>query len=284
MENKSKNKKFYIEIEGLEGGFNLFPLKKWIRDNHKLIQDYDYNVEDITHRIEDKLIKLGWYNYFDEVNNIQILSKSKENSFSAGFIKNKNNNKELKVKKIKSELKLGKIIFKNGKLNKDEFISHQLNLNDSFNLFWLEKYNDFLIKEIQNLLLGLDLFEQKGKYNKFIKENIDADKYGCYIFSNPINEEVLYIGMAGKLKTDGIYTNHSIVNRLQATRLKDTVTKKDVSTENYLKGLFEAFNIDKLRVTVLYSKPDFPSGYLEALLLFDFFKKYKVLPILNNAF
>lgn len=283
MENKSKNKKFYIEIESVDGKFKLFPLKKWIRENHKLIIGYDYHFEDVTHRIENKLINIGWFSSYDEVHNIQILSQREE--LTLNFIENrKKDMKTMKIKKHKSEKSLGKIIFENGKIKKVEFVSHNFNLNDSFEMFWLEKYNDFLIKDIQNLLLNVDLFEQKGNYNEFINKNIEADMNGCYIFSNPLNEEVLYIGMAGKLKTNGYYSNHPIVSRLKASRTKDIVTKKDVSTEDYIRGLFEVLNIDKFRITILYTKPEIPSGYLEALLLFDFFNKYKVLPILNNSF
>ena len=48
------NKKYYIQCEG-----QLIPLKKWIKENHQLIIGYVYDQKDITHRIEDKLEKLG---------------------------------------------------------------------------------------------------------------------------------------------------------------------------------------------------------------------------------
>ena len=90
--------------------------------------------------------------------------------------------------------------------------------------------------------------------------------------------------MAGKLKTNGEYSNHSIASRLQAQKTKDNATKKEINTEEYLKHLLDVIEKDKLRISVLFVKNDVPSGYLEAVLLYQFYKKHNVLPLLNNAF
>jgi hypothetical protein len=266
------NKKYFIEWEG-----QLRPLKKWILQNNQLINGYVYNEKDITHRIEDKLEQLGWNSIYDDVNHWQILTL-RESTFNNLFI-----NKSVFSQSGKEEV-IGKLIIENGIVNKEKFIFHSENLNNSFDLDWLEEQMVFLNEEIRHFELDKMTFENKGGFNKFIREKIDPIKLGCYIFSTPKNEEILYIGMAGKLKTNGQYSNHSIYNRLQASRTKDTITKKEINTEEYLKYLLDILNKEKLRISVMYVKNDVPSGYLEAVLLYQFYKRHGVLPLLNNAF
>jgi hypothetical protein len=267
------NKRYYIEWNG---GLNL--LKRWIRENHHLINGYVFNPDDTTHRIESKLIQLGWNSIYDASNNWQILTLSDEIGTHNTVI-----NTEL-ISKSKKTDSIGKIIIENGIVKKEKFIFHTQNLDNTFDLNWLQNQMNFLSEEIIHINIEKRAFEKNGEYNKIIREKINPNKLGCYIFSTPINEEILYIGMAGKLKTNGEYSNHSIASRLQAPRTKDIVTKKEITTEKYLKYLLDVIEKDKLRISVLFVKNDVPSGYLEAVLLYQFYVKYKVLPLLNNAF
>ncbi len=271
------NKKFYIDWDG-----RLYPLTKWIRENHQLINGYIYEQKDITHRIGGKLEQLGWNSIYYDVNHWQILTLSDEIGDQYTTINPKIISKSpLKSPKIDS---IGKIIIENGIVKKEKFIFHVQNLDNSFDLNWLQNHMNFLNEEIIHINIEKRAFEIKGEYNKLIREKIASNKLGCYIISTPDNEEVLYIGMAGKLKTNGEYSNHSIASRLQAPRTKDYVTKKEINTEEYLKYLLNVINKEKLRISVLFVKSNIPSGYLEAILLYEFYKKYGVLPILNNAF
>jgi hypothetical protein len=277
------SRKFFIEIEEKDG-INLYPLKKWIKNNYHQIQGYVFNETDITHKVESKLIDLGFKSIYDELNNYQVLTK-RSNSFQS---KNNDsiNSKSLKIIQVKKHdlsLPIGKIVVENGILNKEKFVLHKQDLSKSFDIEWLKTYSE-LCDSIESFVLDKNLFNEKGMYNQFVTENILINKLGCYIFSNILNSEVLYVGMAGKIKTNGSFSQHSIEKRLKATRTKDTITKKDISTEDYLKYLFQVLELNELKISVLYTKPTIPSGYLEALLLFDFYKKYSVLPLLNNAF
>ncbi len=267
------NKKYYIEFEG-----KLNPLKKWMLENHQHINGYVYNELDITHTIENKLKQLGWNSIYDELNHWQILTLRIE-------FKSQNTTaiNQMSVKPSKND-SIGKIIIENGILNKEKFRTHTKRLEDSFDLDWLEDQRDFLHDEIIHFEIEKINFEKKGDYNRIVREKIKSNKLGCYILSTPANEEILYIGMAGKLKTNGEYSKHSIASRLQAPRTKDSVTKKEINTEEYLKHLLDIINEDRLRITVLTVKNDIPSGYLEAILLYQFYKKHGVLPLLNSAF
>ena len=271
------NRKFFIEWDG-----RLYPLKKWIKSNFEKIEGYEFVEDDTTHIIQNKLIKLGWNSTYDNVNHWQVLTLSDEIGDQYTTINPKIISKSpLKSPKTDS---IGKIIIENGIVKKEKFIFHVQNLDNSFDLNWLQNHMNLLDEEIIHINIEKRAFEIKGEYNKLIREKIASNKLGCYIISTPDNEEVLYIGMAGKLKTNGEYSNHSIASRLQAPRTKDYATKKEINTEEYLKYLLDVIEKDKLRISVLFVKNDVPSGYLEALLLFQFYKKHNVLPLLNNAF
>lgn len=121
-------------------------------------------------------------------------------------------------------------------------------------------------------------------YNKIIREKVRANSFGIYVWVNPDNEEVIYIGMAGKIKTNGAFCDHTLRDRLTASRGKDKQTKIDIQTNDYIKGFMIATNVDALDFYVFYTKEGEPPSYVEALLLYNYYKKSKRLPILNNAF
>ena len=133
----------------------------------------------------------------------------------------------------------------------------------------IEKYIDqpvidFLIeKQIFSKLNGRQIF------NKIIREKVDK-KFGVYIWMDNETNEIVYIGMAGKIKTDGTLGDHSIQNRLLASRCKNKTTKKDIQTNDYVRDFMLTNNIETLNFYILYSKTGEPPAFVEALLLYNY--------------
>lgn len=122
----------------------------------------------------------------------------------------------------------------------------------------------------------------RGMYNQLIKQQIRANSYGVYIWENTLSGEIIYIGMAGKVKTNGQMGFHSIENRLVATRGK--VNGRDVLTNDYLFSFMKNNNVESLTFHILYTNNQTPPSYLEAILLYNFYSQNEVLPSLNNSF
>jgi len=123
----------------------------------------------------------------------------------------------------------------------------------------------------------------REKLNQTIRQNVKT-KFGVYVWVNKKTAEILYIGMAGKVKTDGSLGDHSIQKRLLASRGKDKVSKKDIQTNDYVSEFMTQNEIDSLDIFIMYSKKDEPPAYIEALLLYKYYKKNNKLPRLNNSF
>jgi len=144
----------------------------------------------------------------------------------------------------------------------------------------------FIEEPIINFTIELQLFRsENGRkvFNQTIKSNVEK-KYGVYIWVDTLTKEVLYIGMAGKIKTNGSLGDHSIQNRLLASRAKDKETGKDIQTNDYIFKFMNDNQINSLDFCVMYSKKEEPPAYIEAVLLYNYYKKNKKLPILNNSF
>jgi len=140
--------------------------------------------------------------------------------------------------------------------------------------------------EMYKLTIEWSLFEKENGrklYNKLIRANV-ADKFGVYIWCNSQNNEIYYIGMAGKIKTDGTLSNHSLRKRLLASRGRDKKTKKDIQTNDFVKKFMKENKIKTLDFHIAYSKEEVPPAYVEAMLLYEYFKENKCLPKLNNSF
>jgi|SRR5690348_13504058 len=149
-----------------------------------------------------------------------------------------------------------------------------------------EIIKEFVVEPIVNFQIEKSIFDNKiGRelYNQTIRQKVDR-RFGVYIWIDKEKEEIVYIGMAGKIKTDGTLGNHSIQNRLLASRGKDKVTKKDIQTNDYIKALMVRNNIMTLDFYIIYSKQDEPPAYIEALLLYRYYKQNKRLPKFNNSF
>ena len=176
---------------------------------------------------------------------------------------------------------IGKIVFYNGNVEVDAFIKHER--EHKTNITHLIKNVEHLIDSPKQLEINNSLFEPKDIYNSYIREHVDL-KPGVYIWFDHHNNEVLYIGMAGKIKTNGELTNHPIRQRLQAPRCRDKRTKKDVLTNKYIYEVLKLLKIPSLKFIILFSKENEPAAYIESVLLYNYYKQHKVLPILNNAF
>ena len=75
-------------------------------------------------------------------------------------------------------------------------------------------------------------------YNNYIIENVKK-KTGLYLWENFHNNEIIYIGMVGKISREGVVSNHTLDRRLRASRLKDKKTKKYITTNEYLRKIMK---------------------------------------------
>ena len=144
----------------------------------------------------------------------------------------------------------------------------------------------YIDEPVINFEIEKNIFAELGgreKFNQTIRKNVKA-KFGVYVWVDKKTAEILYIGMAGKIKTDGSLGDHSIQNRLLASRGKDKVSKKDIQTNDYVSNFMTQYEIDSLDIFIMYSKKDEPPAYIEALLLYMYYKKTNKLPRLNNSF
>lgn len=144
----------------------------------------------------------------------------------------------------------------------------------------------YIDEPIINFEIEKKLFDQNNgreKFNEKIRDKVDK-KFGVYVWVNTKNNEIVYIGMAGKIKTDGTLGDHSIQNRLLASRGNHKTTKKDIQTNDYVRDFMNNNNIETLNFYIMYSKTEEPPAYVEALLLYKYYKKNNRLPKLNNSF
>jgi hypothetical protein len=125
--------------------------------------------------------------------------------------------------------------------------------------------------------------EYRKNYNRFIREEVENEKIGCYIWINQRTDEILYVGMAGKVHQDGNFGNHSIQQRLMASRGRDD-NGKDIMTNSYVRSFMQDFGVETLLIKVLYTEEGIPPTYIESLILNQYLIENRCLPRLNNAF
>ncbi|WP_335975368.1 hypothetical protein [Gaetbulibacter jejuensis] len=134
--------------------------------------------------------------------------------------------------------------------------------------------------------ININLFREingRENFNQLIRNNV-AKKFGVYIWVNADTDEIIYIGMAGKVKTNGNIGNHTLQNRLLASRGREKITKKDILTNDYVFNFMQLKNIESLKFHIMYSKKEIPPTYIESLILYEYYKNSKKLPELNNSF
>ena len=154
----------------------------------------------------------------------------------------------------------------------------------------IEKAKQVLYQHVINPIIEFEIernlfIDEKGrdKYNSIVRNNVE-NRNGVYLWVNSGNNEIIYIGMAGKIKSNGKYGNHSIQKRLLAARGKDKMTKKYVQTNDYIRNIMTDKDIQKIKFYIMYSKIGEPPAFLEALLLYEFYKINTRLPMLNSSF
>ena len=154
----------------------------------------------------------------------------------------------------------------------------------------IQEIKDFILPFIEGPIVNFEIektvfddIDGRKKFNEIIRREVEA-KYGVYIWVNKKTTEILYIGMAGRIKTDGSWGCHSIQNRLLASRGKDKISRKDIQTNDYINSFMTQNEIDLLDIFIMYSKKNEPPAYIEALLLYKYYKKHNKLPRLNNSF
>ncbi len=52
--------------------------------------------------------------------------------------------------------------------------------------------------------------ENLRRFNETIREKVQANNFGIYIWANSQNEDVIYIDMAGKIKINGAFYDHPL--------------------------------------------------------------------------
>ena len=176
---------------------------------------------------------------------------------------------------------------------------------DNVIIIVLVKTNDF----INNFSSGTLIDKKVEKY--FSKAEISSEYWidiyhdwvatlsnspAVYLFCVNNSTELIYTGMAGKIKNNGTFSNWSIANRLKAFRgksydnlnittgdfIRQIVLNGELNIKSYKGVIFE--NINTFHVHVLYPQRDVLPGFIEASILYDYYKEFKRLPKLNLTF
>lgn len=134
-------------------------------------------------------------------------------------------------------------------------------------------------------------------YNKIIREQIKDDSIqGVYIWSRSDNDEILYVGMSGKLiwgnesKSNITNSSYSIRKRLISSRGKYELTegagKTELTTYNYLnKILFPKEDIESMKISVFKVEINkYSPTYIEACILQEIYEKESLIPKYNKSF
>lgn len=125
-------------------------------------------------------------------------------------------------------------------------------------------------------------FNSSLKYRQLIKERIKPLP-GVYFFRNYSTQEILYIGMAGKILQSGSLGKQKLQGRLLATR--NSIDKvQEISTHKFIKLIMNQNHIDSIEIIIIYTKQSIPASYLEALLLYEYYSYNNVLPKYNKKF
>jgi hypothetical protein len=117
-----------------------------------------------------------------------------------------------------------------------------------------------------------------------------------YVFSINNFSEIIYIGMAGKINSEGVCSNWSIRERLKAYRGKSK-DGKHIRTHDFIRQIciernlnikaYEGIVFDQIstfEVDVYYPKINIPAAFLEASFINEYFNHKNKLPKLNLSF
>lgn len=140
-------------------------------------------------------------------------------------------------------------------------------------------------KEFVTLKIDLPLVSSSDTYNKHIENNVKR-RFGVYIFFDPEKQTPIYIGLAGKLDKNGQPPKtQTLMERLSIAPRYNNVTKKtDLPSNEWVNKMMGGNSLKYLFLYVFYAKIDVPSAYIEATLLYHYYRKYKNIPIENKEF
>ena len=152
------------------------------------------------------------------------------------------------------------------------------------------KTNELLARHLeiignqQSVMVNPQLFEQDDpnyQYRCLINEYL-PDGIGVYLWSDS-EDNIIYLGKAGTLKTDGTYKQHTIRQRNLATRGK--VNGRDVLTANYVQQIISNDEMPFMTITALnFDTEEIIPAFFEAQLLQDYYNIERELPKYNKSF
>jgi len=107
--------------------------------------------------------------------------------------------------------------------------------------------------------------------------NAPKDKSGIYIICILNDEEIVYIGKTGTLKTDG-FKNRSLHKRINGKQ-------GAIERQKFFSDKIKSGDIKRLKIYWFdtWSVEDLP-GYVEGVVIQEYFDKNKRLPIWNKAY
>lgn len=163
---------------------------------------------------------------------------------------------------------------------------------------WLKsEFNIDMTNSFQTTKNDLDKLKNNIPYNKRVRLNLGKkDFQGIYIWSRLDTDEVIYVGMSGKLiwkdhnKTKVVPNSYSVQKRLISSRgrykLKGETVKREFTTYEYLeKIVFKKEGIDKLNISVFKVDTDkYSPTYIESCILQEIYSKGGVIPKFNKSF
>jgi hypothetical protein len=135
-------------------------------------------------------------------------------------------------------------------------------------------------------------------YNDIVNtELIDYKKsQGIYLWINNQTDDILYVGMSGRLKNDGnkqvIINDYSVRKRLVSSRkriyIESLPKKKDVSTREFLNKKFSEYPlIQEIRIEVYLFDPikhKLSPTFIESMVLQEIYTNTNSIPLFNNSF
>lgn len=127
------------------------------------------------------------------------------------------------------------------------------------------KFNSFPLTNIDNIT------------DILIKNNV-PNTFGIYIIykNEKIYENIIYIGKAGEIDTNGVEKKQGLFKRLSNTRDNKTANE-------YFKNLFDE-NIKELVIEYYETPISLIPSFVEATLIQEYFKIFQKLPPLNKAY
>ena len=148
------------------------------------------------------------------------------------------------------------------------------------------------------IFFTINRFKELDSYNDIVNSELINYKksQGIYLWINNQTDEILYVGMSGRLKNDRnkqvLVNDYSVRKRLLSSRERiyvESLSKKmDVSTRDYLNQKFSEYSsIQEIRIEVYLFDPiihKLSPTFIESLVLQEIYSKTNSIPLFNNTF